>query len=285
MIFVDHEEVIEISADLLCRIHGSVDIKLGTVRERREDGRKHACLNFRSDAQLGLGSLHLRARFQKGMGADVGSQIHHRDRYGKTEGKIVAVYSQKEDFQHIDGRRHDTEHDHAVCDTHSRRIRAAVLDCVDYSADQRCQKVQYHQRRTQRVEKDLLVQHAGIIHAHDPMRPRRCRTNQQIDPERNEIKQHGQKPRFRQTVKAVQYVAVQCNRKRKKCHQITAGSDIGQRLQLRKIPVAEGPEKLKTAHNDAKQQHQRDAVPELLFVQHKIVHEKRTEQCHRYKEQ
>ena len=45
MIFVDQEEIIEISADLPGRTHGGINIEFPSVRERREDTRKHTVLN------------------------------------------------------------------------------------------------------------------------------------------------------------------------------------------------------------------------------------------------
>ena len=44
MVFVGEEEVVEISAYRLCRIHGRVYLELVSIRERRENMRQHARL-------------------------------------------------------------------------------------------------------------------------------------------------------------------------------------------------------------------------------------------------
>ena len=58
MIIVDQEEVVEITPDLLGRIHRRIQVKLPPVREGRENMRQHAALDqvghlqFRADAFL-----------------------------------------------------------------------------------------------------------------------------------------------------------------------------------------------------------------------------------------
>ena len=52
MVVVDEEEVVEISADLLCRSHGRVDVKFLPVRESRKSAGKLSRLNILSHIQL-----------------------------------------------------------------------------------------------------------------------------------------------------------------------------------------------------------------------------------------
>ena len=52
MIFVDQEEIIEVSADLSGRLHNRIDIKLMPVRVRRECMRQHGRLNFGCQCQF-----------------------------------------------------------------------------------------------------------------------------------------------------------------------------------------------------------------------------------------
>ena len=52
MIPIDQEEIIEVTADFLGRIHARVDIKLFSVREGRENIRKHRFLDLVRHAKL-----------------------------------------------------------------------------------------------------------------------------------------------------------------------------------------------------------------------------------------
>ena len=52
MVLVQHEEIIEVSADLLGRLHGRIDVKLGPVREGREDPRQHVRLDLGRNIEL-----------------------------------------------------------------------------------------------------------------------------------------------------------------------------------------------------------------------------------------
>ena len=59
VIVIDQEEVIEIAADLLGRVHGGVDIEFVAVREGREDAGQHVRLDARGQRQLGADALLL----------------------------------------------------------------------------------------------------------------------------------------------------------------------------------------------------------------------------------
>ena len=53
MIVVDHEEIVEVTADFLGRGHCRIDIKVLAFREGREDVWQHVCLYRRSQSKLG----------------------------------------------------------------------------------------------------------------------------------------------------------------------------------------------------------------------------------------
>ena len=60
MILVDEEEIVKVSADLSCRLHHRIEIKLRPLRERRKDPRQHGGLDLRRQRQLGSDPLLLR---------------------------------------------------------------------------------------------------------------------------------------------------------------------------------------------------------------------------------
>ena len=73
MVIVDQEEVIEITADFLRRVHGRIDCKFGPSRERREDVRDHTRLNPVGQAEFRRDALVLRCHGEHL--ADVGVDV------------------------------------------------------------------------------------------------------------------------------------------------------------------------------------------------------------------
>ena len=68
MVVVDQEEVIEVSADLLRRIHGCEDLKFLTVRESGEDTGNHSLLDLACHIEFCMNTLLL--------DRDVGKILH-----------------------------------------------------------------------------------------------------------------------------------------------------------------------------------------------------------------
>ena len=57
MVVIHHEHIVEVSADLLGRIHGRIDIDIVSFRECRENAGQHVCLNLGRNIELGADPL------------------------------------------------------------------------------------------------------------------------------------------------------------------------------------------------------------------------------------
>ena len=53
MVLIDQEKVVKVTADLLCGVHGRIEIKLAAFREGRKLARQHVFLNTGSQRKLG----------------------------------------------------------------------------------------------------------------------------------------------------------------------------------------------------------------------------------------
>ena len=98
MIIINQEVIIEVTADFLGRIHGSIDIEVRPVRESREVMRQHALLNILRQGQLGSDSL-LFGRYRL-------DRFHILDRlmglFGKTLGQLLDLIAGAEGVFHLE---------------------------------------------------------------------------------------------------------------------------------------------------------------------------------------
>ena len=115
VVIIDAEEVVEVTADILCRLHRGIDIQLVTdIREGRENTRQDKLLNlvgcrqvFLQSLQLPMFLLRLMYEFYLLDGfLDGAVQIIHIDRLrGEVEGTVVHGQS---DILHVTvGTHHD----------------------------------------------------------------------------------------------------------------------------------------------------------------------------------
>ena len=65
MVLIDQEEIIKVAADFFGRLHACVNIKLSSVRERREDTWKHIHLDTAGEFQFRIKALLLRRDFHE----------------------------------------------------------------------------------------------------------------------------------------------------------------------------------------------------------------------------
>ena len=65
MLFIRHEEIVKVAANLLGRSHRGIYIKLVVIRKGRENTWQHMCLNIRCQSKLCSDSFFFSCYFLK----------------------------------------------------------------------------------------------------------------------------------------------------------------------------------------------------------------------------
>ena len=89
---IHQEEVVEIAAHFLGRVHGGINLELSPFREGGENIRQHICLNLGGDIQLRADSLLLRGHLQKLPDVGIHILLHLPERLVENAHLILGLY-------------------------------------------------------------------------------------------------------------------------------------------------------------------------------------------------